>query len=732
MFFYMFNHERAIWVRVLFWPALIILYFLCPLSGWAAPPADSRPAESPGSRLNVLLITIDTLRADRVSFYCSRYLQTPHLDSLASRSVVFKRAFSLTTTTLPSHTNILLGTTPSAHGVHDNANYIVRGEFLTLAEYLRSRGYATGAFVGGYPLISYFGLDQGFSVYDDSFGKQETGLQEAYAKGGERRAAAVWESAQKWLRQQKPPWFLWVHFYDPHSPYAPPEPYRTRFARNPYDGEVAYTDAVTGNLLDYLKDKGLLEKTVIILTGDHGESLGEHGELTHGYLAYNTTIWIPLLIYAPGVAHRVVDQNVSHIDIFPTICDLLNIDKPDFLQGASLLPLLRGKKAEERPIYFESLGPYLSMGWAPVQGLISGQSKFIDSPQPEFYDLDRDFDEATNLARSADINALRAQLARLIKSQTSAESMKAEKAADRATLEKLRSLGYVAGPPGPRKTAFGPQDSVAALLPYHNKAVEALNVYRSGKVGQATEALREVLTARKNIRAAYLNLAFIYKDQNRPADGIAVLRLGLEAMPENYDIYFQYIADLYAAGEFDEVIQAFQPRAYAQIDLDPVIWNYTGLAYWKKGNFPRAMASLEKSLDIDQDFAVTHFNLGILHFDVFRKTGRAESYNLALACFQKAVKLDPAYSAAHYSLGVAYYQTGRLGQAMASLEKALALDPGLDEAHYFLGSAYLQNGERSKAYVQLMKYKETPAYDSLSPAAKEKLEETIAKCRPEK
>ncbi len=713
-------------MRVLFWPVLSFLFSLSSLSGGAA------PADSPGSRLNVLLITIDTLRADRISFYCSKYLHTPHLDSLASRSVVFKRAFSHTTTTLPSHTNILLGTTPSTHGVRDNANYVVRGEFLTLAEHLHSRGYATGAFVGGFPLDSYFGLDQGFSVYDDTFGKEETGLQEADARGGERRAAAVWESAQKWLREQKPPWFLWVHFYDPHYPYAPPEPYRTRFARNPYDGEVAYTDAVIGNLLDYLKDKGLFETTLIILTGDHGESLGAHGEATHGYLAYNTTIWIPLFVYAPGVEHRVVDQNVSHIDIFPTVCDLLKIEKPDFLQGASLLPLLRGKKDEERPIYFESLGPFLSMGWAPVQGMINGQSKFIDSPLPEVYDLRKDFDEANNLAQSADIDALRTQLAKIIKSQTSAESSRAEQKADRATLEKLRSLGYVAGLPGPRKTAFGPQDSVAALLPYHNRAVEALDLYRAGKVRQGIEALREVLTARKNINAAYLNLAFIYRDQNRPADAIAVLRLGLEAMPENYDIYFQYIADLYATGQFDEVLRAFQPRAYAQIDLDPVMWNYIGLAYWKKENFPRALASFEKSLAIDKDFAITHFNLGTLHFDVFRKTKHAESYDLALASFQKAVRLDPAYSAAHYSLGVAYYQAGRFGQAIASLEKALALDPGLDEAHYFLGSAHLENGDRAKAYFHLMKYKGTPAYDLLSPTAKERLEEIIARCQPEK
>jgi len=713
-------------------PRLIPLLALVLCLSLTAIPGGAASAPGPSSRLNVLLITIDTLRADRVGAYGSRRLLTPNLDGLAARSTVFTRAFAHTPVTLPSHTNILLGTTPSFHGVHDNLNFVVREEFVTLAEHLGSYGYATGAFVGGFPLASFFGLDQGFSVYDDAFGKQETGAREADAKGGERAAGEVWTSARKWLRSRTAPWFLWVHFYDPHDPYDPPEPYRTRFAQSLYDGEVAYVDAVLGDILKDLKEQNLEETTLIVCVSDHGESLGEHNEATHGYVAYNATIWVPFVVRVPGFAPRLIGQNVSHIDIFPTVCDALGIERPDSLQGVSLLPLMRGKKLPERPIYFESLSAYFNMGWAPLRGIIDKQNKFIDSPRPEFYDLRRDFGETNNLAGKSDIRSLRKRLESVVRSQTSPEGAKAGQASDRATLEKLRSLGYVASLPGPKRTDFGPEDSVAALLPYHNRAAEALGLYKAGKIAEGINALREVLTAKKNISATYLNLARIYKEEKRPADAIAVLRLGLEAIPENYDIHFEYLIHLYEAGQYDEVLRAFGAKDFPQIEFDPVVWNFIGLAHWKKGDVPQALASFERSLAIDAEFAVTYHNLGIIHFDIFQKTQRSESLDLALASFQKATVLDPAYSPAFHSLGVAYFQAGDFARAIASLERALALDPGLDEAHFFLGSAHLRLGHKSRAYEHLTQYKASPTFRLLSPAAKKKLEDLISACKPDR
>ncbi len=683
----------------------------------------------PAPRPNVLFITVDTLRADRVGVYGFKHVLTPNIDRLAARSIVFSRAFTHVPMTLPAHTNILLGATPLFHGVHDNVNFVVRGEFLTLAEHLKAQGYTTGAFIGGFPLDSYFGLDQGFDVYDDAFGPAEKTQSGAGIREGERPAAAVWARAREWLRTARTPWFLWVHFYDPHDPYEPPEPYRTQFAASPYDGEVAYVDAVLKDLLDNLDFQNLADRTVVVFTGDHGESLGDHGEQTHGYLAYNATLWVPLFIRAPGLDPRIVGQNVSHIDIFPTVCELLGIGRPAALQGTSLLPLMRGKKDAKRPIYFESLSPHFTMGWAPLRGFIEENEKFIDSPLAEFYDLEKDFGEKKNILSASGASGPRKRLEAIVRSQTSSEGDKAGQAADRATLEELRSLGYVASLPGPRKTDFGTEDSVAALLPYHNRAADAMKLYKAGKASEAINALREVLTARKNISAAYLNLSRIYKEQGRTDDALAVIRLGLEAMPENYDIYFQQIADLSEAGRYDEALQAFEAKSFPQVEFDPVVWNCVGLAFWKTGNVEQALVCFEHSLSIDRTFALTYHNLGTVHFDVFRKTKRAESYEAALAAFEKAVTLDPGYGVAHFSLGVARFQRGQFVRAVESLERALALDPGLDEAHYFLGSAFLEMGDRAKALTHLMAYKASRTYEELSPAAKAQLESVIERCK---
>ena len=697
---------------------------------WVYSSALSRPARSaqsagPEQRLNLLLITVDTLRADRVGAYSDKHLRTPSFDRLASKGAVFTRAFAHTPTTLPSHTNILLGTTPNYHGVHDNANFVVRDEFLTLAEHLKNFGYSTGGVVGGFPLDSRFGLGQGFDTYDDYFGLGSGSLNQ----GGEKKAQAVLDSALKCLKVLKSPWFLWVHFYDPHDPYDPPEPFKTQFRQNLYDGEVAYTDSVTGQLIRYLETNGLFNKTLVIFTGDHGESLTEHGEKTHGYLAYNTTILVPFFIVHPDFEHRVVDQNVSHIDIFPTVCDLLGIKRPDRLQGNSLLPLLRGGRLDEGPVYFESLSPFHNMGWAPIRGYVFKADKFIDSPVAELYDLKKDVAETANLAGGKNLDAYKKQLEEIIRRQSSAGSVKAEQRMSRETQERLRSLGYLAGLKPSDKKTFGPDDDVKRLLPYHNKSMAALELFRAGKTREAAETLKEVITAKKNISASYLNLALIYGSQKRLDDGIAVLRLGLEALPENYDIYSQHINSLYEAGRYDEVLQAFGKNMPVQVELDPVIWNYVGLAHLKKGDLQKARQAFEKSLSIDEEFAITYNNLGTLDYYASRKTNDPDAYQMSVKYYQKAIELDPSYGAAFHGLGVTFLQGGNYAGAIANLEKAAAFDPGLDEAFYFLGLAYFQAGNVAKAFDYFVKYKRTPSYAVLSAAEKDRIEGYIAKCR---
>ncbi|MCJ7526230.1 MAG: sulfatase, partial [Candidatus Aminicenantes bacterium] len=294
---------------------------------------------------NVLLITIDTLRYDRVGILDPRHVKTPNLDMLAEKSLVFTRAFSHNPVTLPAHINILTGTTPLFHGVSDNTGFKLDKSFLTLPHYLRRFGYRTAAFVGAFPLDSRFGLDQGFDLYDDFYGTRN----EREFFFVERPAEKVIAPAMAWIGKQTQKWFGWIHLFDPHQPYLPPSPFKETYAADPYSGEVAYVDAQLGVLFDFLRKKHLLEKTMVILTADHGEALGEKGEDTHSYFAYNNTIHVPLFIHIPGRKPQTFAKNVCHTDIFPTVCEALNLKIPPKLQGESLLEILAGgnRKSQE-------------------------------------------------------------------------------------------------------------------------------------------------------------------------------------------------------------------------------------------------------------------------------------------------------------------------------------------------------------------------------------------------
>ena len=677
--------------------------------------------------LNVLLVTIDTLRADRIGFYEPKRPLTPAIDRFAADSAVFLRAFAHTPTTLPSHTNILLGLNPAAHGVHDNANFIVPAGPPTLAEHLKASGYATGAFVGGFPLDSRFGLGRGFDVYDDNFYSKagDPGIE----AGRERRARAVLDSALAWLGGRTSPWFLWIHCYDPHDPYTPPEPYRSRYERDPYDGEVAYTDSVMDILFRYLEDHKLGARTLVVLTGDHGESLGEHGEKTHGFLASNAVLRIPLIVRNPGEKPRLISQNVSHVDIFPTISDILGLKPPASLQGRSLAPLLRGSRGEDRPIAFESLSPALNLGWAPISGFIFQTEKFVDSPIPEFYELDRDFEERDNRAAEKNLAAYRQRLAKILTAQAGQGSERARQTADQATREKLMSLGYLAGRPGARKAVFGPDDDVKTLLPLQNRAMDALDLFNEGKAKEGTDVLKEIITTGKRISAAYMNLATIYKRQGLLPEALSVLKMGLEKLPDVYDLYVQYISCLYEAGRTEEVIKTFTETSVPQTAADPVIWNYIGLAYWSEGDAARAQQCYERSIAIDKKFAVPHDNLGNLLTYRFKATNDAAVYKQAVAAYERAIALDPYYAAAYHGLGVAHFQAKDYDKAIVRLNAALELKIELDETLYFLGVAYMMRGEKGRAYAAFMKYKASPSYPGLSEAEKARLDGYIAKCK---
>ena len=698
------------------------------LAAGALAPSAPRPAGRPGP--NILLVTIDTLRADRVGVHGRGPSLTPNIDAWASGAAVFESAYAHTVTTLPSHVNILLGRTPPNHGVRDNANFVVPAGLPTLAGILKASGYATGAFIGGFPLDRRFGLDRGFDIYDDDLrsADKDPGIE----AGRERRARAVVDSALAWVRARTGPWFLWVHCYDPHDPYSPPEPFLSRFRGAPYDGEVAYTDSVLGGLLEWAVRSRGAAGTITVLTGDHGESLGDHGERTHGYLAYNAVLRIPLIIKRPGPqggGGRPVRSNVSHVDIFPTICQLAGVDPPSGLQGVSLLPLMDGKTVVERPIYFESLSPALNLGWAPLAGFIFGAEKFTESPLPELYDLARDPSEGTNTAAGRDLAPLRKKLAGIVRSLAGEAASGAGRTADRATRDMLLSLGYLAGGSGGGPPSARAEDDVKALLPLQNRAMDALELFNGGKPREAVDALKAIIAEGRRVGAAYLNLATIYKKQGRPEDAAAALKIGLEKLPDAYDLYIQYIEALYEAGRYGEVVAICRAMPVARASADPVYWNIAGLAFWRTGDEAEAKRCLDRSISLDGKFAVPHNSLGTLLTFVFKASGDQGDYERAVAAYARAIELDPFYAAAYHGLGVAHFQARAYEKAILGFDKALALGIGLDETHYFLGIAHFVRGEWAPALASLTAFKNSPSYARLGEAERARLDGYISQCR---
>jgi len=676
-----------------------ILSFIIIFTGLIFANCPHLDSDTKQENLNVLLISIDTIRPDRISCYSPKYLKTPHIDALAAKGVLFEGAIAHNPLTLPSHVNILAGTTPLDHGVHENTKFILTEDFLTLTEYLKERGYSTGAFVGAFPLDSRFGLSQGFDVYDDSYPSKESSA----FTFQERNASQVIQAALDWLAKQNSQWFSFIHIWDPHGPYLAPEPFNEKFKNDPYSGEVAYVDSELGKLFDYLDRNNLMENTLIILTGDHGEALGEHGELTHGYFAYNSTLWVPLIIASPGMKAARVDEHVSHIDIFPTVCEILEIEKPPFLQGVSLLPLMKGKKIKKRAIYFESLVPYYNRGWAPLRGFIEEKKKFIDSPLPEYYNLEDDFDEEKNLVRDIDLAEQKRKMKEIMDGLSSPSRVQSPRRVDRETREKLRSLGYISSPVTQLKESYGPEDDLKTLLPFQQRQTIAVRLLEANRIPEAVKILNDIIRERKDFASVYNNLSTIYESQGLVEESLSIMESGYKNNPGNYRIISNYGFLLVKAGMPDKGIE-FLEKSLAVIDYDPEVWTHLGIAYSQKGEFQKALDSYEKALSLDNTDALIYNNLGFLQFSIFLQTKNIQNHTRALESYRKAIELDPGLASAYNGLGGVYKVMGQIDNAISVWEKALELDPDYDFPVYNLGVAYFEKGNKAQALKYFERY----------------------------
>jgi len=652
-----------------------------------------RGAHAPATArdFNLLLITADTVRADHIGAYGYAKVATPSFDRLASEGVRFAEADSPVPLTLPAHCTILSGLLPPRHGVRSNGGGRFPDAPATLATALAAAGYRTGAFIGAFVLDRRFGLARGFDRYDDDIPRERVADLDA-----ERPGRVVADRALAWLeeRSQKP-FFAWVHFYDAHAPYDPPEPFRTRYAGHPYDGEIAEVDAQVGRLLAELDRLGVADRTVVAVVGDHGEELGEHGELTHGLLVYQPSLRVPLIIRAPGVLPSgwVVPTPVSLVDVAPTLASVVGhpftASPATPLDGHDIAALLaRRQSPPAEDLYAESLFG-TSFRWSPVFALRRGDFKYIDAPRPELYDLSRDAAERDNVLtdRPAQGKQLAERLTTIIEKGKSAGT---PVSLDEEARAKLRSLGYLAG------VTLGTNSSVVGRDPK-----DAVVLYRAFEdahtllvAGQLTEARAryERLVQDDPGNPVFLGqLAEMDRRSGDPRRAVELYRRAAAIAPEDRDVRYNLAVTLEEAGDREEAFTALQEA----ITLDPgrpEAHNALGVALALRGNLEGAHQQLVQAAELDPHNARTFNNLG----NVLRDLRRPEEAEQA---YRRAAELAPDYPDPLNGLGTVEVQRDRPAAAVPYFERALALAPTQHEIRLNLAIAKGLSGDRQGAIV---------------------------------
>ncbi len=657
-----------------------------------------RPAAliAPAADQNVLLITIDTLRGDALGSYGGR-AATPNLDRLAQGGLRFTFAHAHAVVTLPSHASILTGRYPFEHGVRDNAGYRLEDQAETLAEIARRSGLATGAFVGAFPLDRQFGLAQGFDVYSDVGGRMTAQADFAFT---ERRAEEVAGEARAWVEKQPGKWFAWVHVFDPHASYAPPPPFDARYRSDSYAGEVAYVDYALGPLLEATRRS--VRPTTIVVTADHGEGLGDHGEATHGTFAYESTLRVPLILAqvgpgTDGLRGRSIDAPVRHVDIVPTIAGLLGTSAAGDLPGRSLLDADAG---EPRHTYFEAMTPTLKRGWAPLSGVIAGREKYIDLPIEELYDLAADPREERNLVASAGarVSALVSDLRRF------GPVLPGEQRTENADVRsRLQALGYVSGST-PRKARYTEEDDPKQLIDVDRLMMEGIDLYRRGRMPEAMAAYRAVIARRPDMELAYRRLAFLEWEGGMPAEAILTMRSALETTGPDIDIEIRLGTYLAETGHAREAIPILQRVTTAQPDNSEAL-NALGIAYAQAGLEAEALAAFARALEADPRDVYAHENIGTVRL-------QQNNFDAAGQAFTRAIKNDPRSSRGHAGLGVVARQQGRADEAITRWRRAVELDPRNFDALFNLATGLASAGRVAEARPYMTQFIQTapPAF----------------------
>jgi arylsulfatase A-like enzyme/tetratricopeptide (TPR) repeat protein len=657
-------------------------------------------------RANVVLITIDTTRADHLGCYGYDRPTSPHMDALAARSVRFEHCTSHVPITLPAHTSILSGTAPLYNGVRDNGRFVVPEALVTLPEVLAGQGYRTAAFVSAFVLDSRYGLDSGFEVYDDRYAAEwsEEDLRGArlFRQGiTDRPADQTTDAALAWLAERgDEPFFLWVHYYDPHQPLTPPKPYDQLFDDNLYDGEIAFMDSQIDRLLGALEHDRLWDDTLVVLTSDHGESLGQHGEETHAVLVYETTLHVVLVIKPPaglGVGPGVVAHDVCHADILPTVCAVLGVRGPDTVQGRSLLPLLRGEQLPPRPTYFECALPFYSYRWEHLHGIRLGRWKYIHSPTPELYDVDADPGEIYNLAENEPgrVDDLEVVLFEFIR--TTPDALRGGSTAiDAATAGRLRALGYATGGgEGTDEDLLNPQQPTGRLDPkegvvYLKDYWAAIALSNRGNLPVAAAIYENNLLPLDPGNPGFLvDLAELKRRMGEPERAYELYRRALALSPGDATVLQQLAQLEVERGNLDQAEALFASAMAVDPQLLTAVYLAGRLAE-QRSRTDEAIELYRRVLAIDDSHAATLINLGVIH-------AQAGANELARSRLEQALEVSPFSARAHYNLGLLELHTDNAARAVQHLENAIRFRGPFPEARLALGVALLSSGDVQRA-----------------------------------
>jgi len=650
---------------------------------------------------NVVVFTLDTTRADHLGPYGYGGVRTPVLDDLARRGTLFEQCASVAPLTLPSHSTIFTGVHPTFHGVRVNGNTALSDEQTTLAEVMAGRGYACGAFIGAFVLDGRWGLKQGFEYYDDQFDLKK--YKQLDLGMVQRPGDKIMDAALSWLESRKDrPFFAWIHLYDPHTPYEPPEPYFSLYEkRGPaglYDGEIAFMDEQIGRLTAWLERNGLGRRTVLLLVGDHGEGLGSHGESSHGYFIYDYALRVPLIVVTPfeeGRGVRISSQ-VSTVDVFATILELAGIPVPANNQGRSLVPLIFGQKDDgEEYAYGESMAPNVQFGWAPLRALRTDRYKFIDAPRLELYDLGRNPDESDNIAERnpALVRDFKIRLDRFLE-ETSRGAPKLQAAnLDKETVARLSALGYIGAPVSSKKTGNRILADPKDKLPVFESVQRAGEMIMREKYDDAAGILESALREDPEISQALLLLATCRSETGRTDEAKTALGHILESEPENIQALISLANILMNEGRTDEVIAVCR-QTLAVDDKSVQAHMLLGEVYMAEENHSEALPFLEKAYEIQPKLTQNGLNLAacLVGLDQYE---RAESLLTAL------IADNPKFPFAHFNLGLLYEEQNRWEEARKAYAEEVAVYPKEFQARFNLGKVLYRLGEKQASLAEM-------------------------------